>query len=410
VGVLTSTLFAGDALLEEIAADHDRISRTQHQDDPAVLKIQTALLGRDPGCLPIFGPDGSYGDETAAAVKQFKIEVLHVDPTTVVDDVGPQTVLTLDAMQKAREMLATLNFVNEYGEALPSVSFTVDDGTQTSAVADAQGVAQVSVNAPASVELDPTSTLEALGDLLDRPWPSTDIPEGIVTTIFTDVPIQVSAGDDTTVVVAARLRYETPPAAQLSGSVRVDGPGGLRVTLQPDGSATVDLQANGGFPMTAFIDPPPPGPAVSMPPLVGWVLPNSYIVRDGDTADALGELFLSDPQRFSELSDHDPIPGETLTLPDAAVPEWLSLLADPVPPPPSTQTWFEVIPDDLLRIFYSDSDTAPLVSLLGSFDAPPSPGIDPVDALSDRAGTVEIILASTQVLGPEPPSANEADA
>ena len=106
--MLTSPLFAGDALLEAIAADAggERISRTRHRDDPAVLKVQTALLIWDPACLPLHGADGSYGDETADAVRRFKIEVIGVDPATVFDDVGPQTVLRLDAIVAEHEATA----------------------------------------------------------------------------------------------------------------------------------------------------------------------------------------------------------------------------------------------------------------------------------------------------------------
>lgn len=101
--MLSSALFAGDPLLEAIAADGDRISRTRHQDDPAVLKVQRALLIWDPECLPLHGADGTYGDETAQAVARFKVEVIGVPPPSVVDDVGPQTVLRLDAIAAEHE-------------------------------------------------------------------------------------------------------------------------------------------------------------------------------------------------------------------------------------------------------------------------------------------------------------------
>lgn len=100
--MLTSPLFAGDPVLEAVAADTDRISRTQHRKDPAVGKVQTALLDWDPTCLPKFGADSDYGDETAGAVRRFKIEVLGVDPASVIDDVGPRTVIELDRMQSAK--------------------------------------------------------------------------------------------------------------------------------------------------------------------------------------------------------------------------------------------------------------------------------------------------------------------
>jgi peptidoglycan hydrolase-like protein with peptidoglycan-binding domain len=103
--MLTSALFAGDALLEAIAADVDRerISRSQHPDDPAVGKVQTALLLWNPDVLPLHGADGHYGDETAAAVVRVKIEVLGVDAASVIDDVGPRTVQQLDAIAVEHE-------------------------------------------------------------------------------------------------------------------------------------------------------------------------------------------------------------------------------------------------------------------------------------------------------------------
>ncbi|MFI9833210.1 phospholipase D family protein [Streptomyces sp. NPDC051913] len=101
--MLTSALFAGDPLLEAIAQDQDRISRTRHRNDPAVRKIQIALLDQDPDCLPRFGADGDYGDETAGAVARFKVQVLGVPQAEVIDDVGPLTVQKLDELRAAAE-------------------------------------------------------------------------------------------------------------------------------------------------------------------------------------------------------------------------------------------------------------------------------------------------------------------
>jgi hypothetical protein len=99
--MLRSQLFAGDPLLEAIAADQDRISRSQHPTDPAVRKLQTGLLFWDPQSLPVNGADGVYCDETASAVVRFKVEVIGVPAESVIDDVGPQTVRRLDAMLPA---------------------------------------------------------------------------------------------------------------------------------------------------------------------------------------------------------------------------------------------------------------------------------------------------------------------
>ncbi len=67
--MLNSTLFAKDPLLAGMArdADRQRISKTRNRTGPAVRKIQQALLRWEPDCLPRFGADGDYGDETNAA-------------------------------------------------------------------------------------------------------------------------------------------------------------------------------------------------------------------------------------------------------------------------------------------------------------------------------------------------------
>ncbi|WP_020387658.1 peptidoglycan-binding domain-containing protein [Kribbella catacumbae] len=104
--MLTSVLFAGDLLLEDIAADRvepdgqrARISVSRHRNDPAVRKIQTALLGWDPDCLPVHGADGDFGPESADAVGRFKAEELQVPADQIIKDVGPQTVTRLDQLQ-----------------------------------------------------------------------------------------------------------------------------------------------------------------------------------------------------------------------------------------------------------------------------------------------------------------------
>ena len=101
---LQSQLFSGDPLLEQIAAGQsDRISPQQNSRDPAVLKEQQALLVWTPECLPVHGADGNCGAETADAVKRFKIEVIGVPEAQVIRDVGPQTVLRLDAIMVEHE-------------------------------------------------------------------------------------------------------------------------------------------------------------------------------------------------------------------------------------------------------------------------------------------------------------------
>ncbi|WP_432838111.1 hypothetical protein [Dactylosporangium sp. CA-092794] len=108
---MLSQLFAGDPLLQAIAEDRDRISRTRHADDPAVAKVQAALLLWDPGALPVYGADGRYGGECAAAVHRFKRDELGVAEGDIVDDIGPGTVERLDQIARAAEEVAALGFV-----------------------------------------------------------------------------------------------------------------------------------------------------------------------------------------------------------------------------------------------------------------------------------------------------------
>src|SRR5215210_6691471 len=93
---MLSDLFSGDAILQAVLEDRDRISQTQHRFGEATFKVQTALLIWDPTCLPLHGADSDYGSETAAAVVRFKAEELLVPPAQIVNDVGPRTVARLD--------------------------------------------------------------------------------------------------------------------------------------------------------------------------------------------------------------------------------------------------------------------------------------------------------------------------
>lgn len=106
--VVLSNLFAGDQLLESIAQDigGERISGSQHANDPAVGKVQAALLIWDPACLPQFGADGQYGTESAGAVHRFKAEELDVPEAEIIDDVGPRTVVRLDEIAAVAEGLS----------------------------------------------------------------------------------------------------------------------------------------------------------------------------------------------------------------------------------------------------------------------------------------------------------------
>lgn len=377
-------------------------------DAATVTAVQQALA--DLGFA--IGVDGDYGSGTAETVRQFKVQQdLPVPPGLTEHDgvTGPGTAQRLDELFSA---FAVIRLRNEYGEALAGVLLElagVDGVRQTTT--DTDGAALADLGGSWAVRLDPTSTLATIGDLLGRTWPPDPppaelelAPENVTTTTtLNDVPVSLTPGADLTVVVAARLQLSAQLVAPLDGTVRVGGDGGGVAVFSDGDTVTVALQANGGFAAAVLVDPVPSG--VFPPPLpepTGWVLPNGYVVRDGDTAAGLGELFLGDPDRFAELSDHDPAVGEVLVLPADAVPGWLALATDPPPEEPQSQRWFEVMPDDLLRVVYAAADPAPLHELLAVLDRPPSLEPDPATVVAARAEALSLLLAPAEVLGPEP--------
>ena len=86
-----------------------------------MIKVQQALLIRDPGCLPVSGADGAFGGESAAAVHSFKVEELGVEESQVIDDVGPLTVRRLDEIARAAEVTSVAVF-NQFGDTLANVA------------------------------------------------------------------------------------------------------------------------------------------------------------------------------------------------------------------------------------------------------------------------------------------------
>ncbi|HKG04030.1 MAG TPA: hypothetical protein VKB03_12685 [Conexibacter sp.] len=403
-----SVLFQGDGLLEAIADDAPapgggltRISRTQNRRDPAVGKVQLALLDWRPGSLPLHGPDGDYGDETAGLVRTFKIEELGVAPAAVIDDVGPLTVQRLDAIRAAAEAppiaAATVAVVNQYGESLSGVLVSADDGSV--AATDEQGVAQLALAGPSLLTLDPGSALAALGDLLDRPADGVEQGTAIVVTpaALASTSFPLGASERLDVIVVARMDVEAELLAPLEGAPRTEG-AGARVTIEGR-TARLALQAGDGAMASVVLDPPPPSveaPA-ELPTLSAWVPPDGYVVQEGDTEAGLGERFLGDPDGFSALSDHPPVLGETLTLPPEAVPGWVASAVAPLPDPPAPQTWLTVVPDELLAVLYEGADPQPLHELERALQAPPPADEDPLDVLAARADALLAFLS----LGPQ---------
>ncbi|HMJ03962.1 MAG TPA: hypothetical protein VK506_13565 [Conexibacter sp.] len=402
-----SALFGGDQLLQAIADDAaapggglTRISRRQNRRDPAVLKVQFALLDWRPDCLPRHGADGDYGDESAGAVRTFKIEELGVPAAGVVDDVGPLTVQRLDAIRAAAEAppvaAATVAVVNQYGEPLIGVVVSADDGS--AAVTDEQGVAQLALGGPGQVALDQSSLLAALGDLLDRPVHGVEQGAAVVVTpsAAASTAFPLGPGERLDAIVAARMDVEVTLLAPLEGTPRVEGPG-ARVAVEGR-TARLALQAAGGEAAAVVLDPPASEAIPVELPLLGpWVPPAGYVVQEGDTEAGLAERFFDDPEGFAQLSDHPPVPGELLALPPEAVPGWVAAAAEPLPDPPMPQTWLTVAPDALLAILYEGADPAPLHELVPALQAPPPADEDPLDVLVARVESLVAFLS----LGPQ---------
>ncbi len=88
---LTNPRFAGDPVLEACLAGQHRMMAPET--GPAVAKVQQALI--DLGfALPLHGADGTFSDETGAAVVGYKTDrgIFPNDPV-----VGPKTMASLDA-------------------------------------------------------------------------------------------------------------------------------------------------------------------------------------------------------------------------------------------------------------------------------------------------------------------------
>lgn len=60
----------------------------------AVTAMQKLLLKRDPGCLPVYGADGDFGDETRASVLAFQ-EAAGIEQTGTYDDETAHSLLLL---------------------------------------------------------------------------------------------------------------------------------------------------------------------------------------------------------------------------------------------------------------------------------------------------------------------------
>lgn len=295
----------------------------------------------------------------------------------------------------------TLRFLNEYGEPLPGLPFTVSDGLGVRPQqADAQGLAAVAGGGTASIQLDRAASAAALGDLLDRPWPPDNGPAGPLVAPGDSLDVVAADGSTLDVVVAARLAFEAELSAPVTGAVRVEGPG-LRVSVE-GGRLRVALQANGGVAAAALVDPVVEEvQPVQLGSLGAWVPPAGYVVQPDDSADSLSQAFVGEPGRFAEISDHDPVPGETLQLPPGLVPAWLALAGQQPPPPPLPQQWFQVVPDDLVAEFHAGTGGDALHALMDALDRPPAAGPDPGGELSRQAEAVTALAAVRPPLGPE---------
>jgi len=306
--MLQSALFAGDSLLQDIADNVGgvRISRHENANAPAVLKVQQALLIRDPSCLPISGADGAFGGESAAAVHRFKVDELGVEESQVIDDVGPLTVQRLDEIARASEVTSVAVF-NQFGDVLADVDVEVDDGgTPRRATTDALGIAKLALISGGKLTLEPVTLALALGDLLDRPVIASDPNDpgdGSVIVPQTRTVMDIAPRSQLNISVVARVDIRAELKSDLEGSIRVVGPG---VKIFPEGeNIRVALQVNDGSAVQAMLDPPPPIPGSRT-----WftLVPNDVITTlysdDGD----LGALQQSlEPIAIPPPANRDPV-------------------------------------------------------------------------------------------------------
>lgn len=383
--MLKSALFAADPLLQDIADDVGGVRISQHENAsaPSVIKVQQALLIRDPACLPVSGADGVFGGESAAAVHRFKVEELGVAESQVIDDVGPLTVQRLDEIASAAETTSVALF-NQFGDVLADVEVQVDDnGTLRLATTDALGIAKLALTSGGTLTLEPASLALALGDLLDRPViPSdpNDSGDDAVIVPQTRTDVKISPRSQVNIAVVARVDIRVDLITDLEGTVRIDGPG-MKVFRERD-TIRVALQVNAGSAARALLDPLPSaiGP-VPVPAVPGWVLPNGYIVRAGDTAEGLSQRFLGAPGLYSSLSNHAPVVGEVLPLPVKAIPGAVTLATAPLPPIPGSKTWFTLTPNDVVTALYSDGgDKDARQKELDAIASPPAADPDPISA------------------------------
>jgi hypothetical protein len=396
--MLQSALFAGDPLLQDIADDVGGVRISQHENasSPSVIKVQQALLIRDPACLPVSGADGVFGGESAAAIHSFKVEELGIEESQVIDDVGPLTVQRLDEIARAAEVTSVAVF-NQFGDALADVNVEVDDdGTPRFATTDALGIAKLALTSGGTLTLEPATLALALGDLLDHPVIAADPSDpgdGAVIVTQTRTAVNIAPRSHVDIAVVARIDICVELKTDLQGSVRIVG-SGMKIFREGE-NVRVALQANDGSTVSALLDPPPlAGALTPLPPITGWQMPNGYIVQPGDTEDSLSQRFLGVPSLFATLSDHPPIPGEVLALPDSAVPRWVRIGLEPLPPDPAPKLWFSVSPNNVISGLYTlNSQLDEFHRLLDAIDTPPPVDPDPSIISSINAEVVKAFLA-----------------
>lgn len=323
--MLQSALFAGDSLLQDIADNVGgvRISRHENANSPSVIKVQQALLIRDPGCLPVSGADGVFGGESAAAVHRFKVDELGVEESQVIDDVGPLTVQRLDEIALAAEVTSVAVF-NQFGDALADVEVEVNDaGTPRFATTDALGIAKFSLIAGGMLKLDPVTLTVSVGDLLDRPViaadPSDPGDDAVIVT-QTRATLDIAPLTHVNIVVVSRVDYRASLKSDLEGSIRIVG-AGMKI-FQEGGGVRVALQVNDGSAALAILDPPPPVPGSK-----AWftLVPNEVITTlySGGDLTALQQVL----QAIAHPPAADPDPVEAAVAADEMAVAILSLPA-----------------------------------------------------------------------------------
>lgn len=143
--------------------------------------MQTALLIWDPNALPVHGPDGKYGGETADAVFRFKAVELGVPEDEIVKDVDPRTVIRLDEIAAVDEARQASGFA-----VIAASNATTDDLVNIrQVIEDTGGAIVLGLGNLAAVTTGGSETLDAVLQLVGN------TVAGVVFPTFPELPVDI---------------------------------------------------------------------------------------------------------------------------------------------------------------------------------------------------------------------------